>query len=104
MRPLICLLAFSLVCQSVLAGTPPEYQVSKIPNPPSKFETRQIDGLDFLPDGRMAVCLPSGEIFFYEPKTQKWQLFAEGQHNPLGLIGVSNTSVIISQRPELKSQ
>ena len=101
MRPLSHFLSFLLTSQLALAGTPPAYQVTKIPNPPSKFETKQIDGLDFLPDGRMAVCLPSGEVFFYSPKSKKWQLFAEGLHNPLGLIGESNTSLIISQRPEV---
>ena len=101
MRPLSYLLSFSLISQFALAGTPPNYLVTKIPNPPSKFGTKQIDGLDFLPDGRMAVCLPSGEVFFYTPESKKWQLFAEGLHNPLGLIGESNNSVIISQRPEV---
>ncbi|MGC6564363.1 MAG: DUF7133 domain-containing protein [Akkermansiaceae bacterium] len=85
----------------LMAATPPEYKVTKITNPPSKFETKQIDGLDFLPDGRFVVCLPSGEIFFYDPKEEKWDLFAEGLHNPLGVIALSNSSLIVSQRPEL---
>lgn len=84
-----------------VAATPPEYKVTKIPDAPSKFGTKQIDGLDFLPDGRMVVCLPSGEIFFYSPKTMQWQLFAEGFHNPLGVIALSNSSLVVSQRPEL---
>jgi glucose/arabinose dehydrogenase len=69
--------------------------------PPSKFGTQQIDGLDFLPDGRLAACLPSGEIFFYDAAKQEWQLFAEGLHNPLGLVAISNSELVVSQRPEL---
>jgi len=101
MRSFFRIFTFSLFSQLTLAGTSPSYQVTKVSNPPSKFGTKQIDGLDFLPNGRMAVCLPSGEVFFYDPKDQEWQLFAEGLHNPLGLIGESDSSVIISQRPEV---
>ncbi len=45
--------------------------------------------------------LASGEIFFYDPKTFGWQIFAEGLHNPLGVIAESNSSLVISQRPEV---
>jgi glucose/arabinose dehydrogenase len=55
----------------------------------------------FLPDGRLAVCQPSGEIFFYDAAAKTWHLFAQGLHNPLGIIAESNSSVIVCQRPEL---
>ncbi len=83
------------------AGTSPQYTVVDIADPPSKFSSTQIDGLTFLPDGRLVVCLPSGEIFFYDTKSESWSLFAEGLHNPLGVIAVSDSELIISQRPEL---
>lgn len=101
MKKLIYLLVLSLTAKLAFGGTSPNYKVTKISNPPSKFGTKQIDGLDFLPDGRMVVCLPSGEVFFYDPKTSGWQLFAEGLHNPLGVIAESNSSLVISQRPEV---
>ena len=99
--PALLHLILLAITSAAIARTPPGYTVSKIPDPPSKFGSRQIDGLDFLPDGRMAVCLPSGEIFFYDPGSSEWQLFAEGLHNPLGLVAMSNSSVVVSQRPEL---
>ncbi|MDF1751943.1 MAG: CBM35 domain-containing protein [Verrucomicrobiales bacterium] len=83
------------------AGTSPHYTINDIPVPPSKFSSSQIDGLTFLPDGRLVVCLPSGEIFFYDYETKKWELFAQGLHNPLGVIALSNSELIVSQRPEL---
>ncbi|MEN8783131.1 MAG: PQQ-dependent sugar dehydrogenase [Akkermansiaceae bacterium] len=95
------LLALSLTANVALGDTSPSYKVTSIPNPPSKFGTKQIDGLDFLPDGRMVVCQPSGEVFLFNPKTFEWKLFAEGLHNPLGVIAESNTSLIVSQRPEV---
>lgn len=95
-RFLICFLAGVF-----LVSAHPNYSVESIPTPPTKHETKQIDGMVFLPDGRLAVCLPSGEIFFYDATAKTWHLFAEGLHNPLGIIAESNSSVIICQRPEL---
>ncbi|MDA7789716.1 hypothetical protein N8967_03225, partial [Akkermansiaceae bacterium] len=101
MKNFIYLFMLSLFVNFAFGETSPNYKVTQIPNPPSKFGTKQIDGLDFLPDGRMVVCLPSGEVFFYDPKTSGWQIFAEGLHNPLGIIAESNSSLVISQRPEV---
>ena len=81
--------------------TSPQYKVTDAPTPPSKFGTQQIDGMGFLPDGRMVVCMPSGEIFFYDLQKKKWHLFAEGLHNPLGVVVISDSELVISQRPEL---
>lgn len=92
---------FILSCLSLQAGTSPTYSVAEVPDPPSKFETNQVDGLTFLPDGRLVVCLPSGEVFFHDAAKKEWQLFAEGLHNPLGVIALSNTDLVVSQRPEL---
>jgi len=85
----------------LLAKTSPVYAVSEVPSPPSKFGTQQIDGMGFLPDGRLVVCMPSGEIFFYDIQKNKWHLFAEGLHNPLGIVVISNSELVVSQRPEL---
>ena len=95
------LMGFALMSATALGGTAPNYTLSKVPDPPSKFQTNQIDGMAFLPDGRMVVCLPSGEIFFYHTEKDKWHLFAEGLHNPLGVVVLSNSDLVISQRPEL---
>jgi glucose/arabinose dehydrogenase len=94
-------LAFTLAALAATADTSPVYDVTDIIPPPSKFGTKQIDGLDFLPDGRLAACLPSGEIFFYDADKKDWQLFAEGLHNPLGLVAISNSELVVSHRPEL---
>lgn len=94
-------LAFTLCVLATIADTSPVFEVTDIIPPPSKFGTQQIDGLDFLPDGRLAACLPSGEIFFYDTNEKEWQLFAEGLHNPLGVVAISNSELVVSQRPEL---
>lgn len=86
---------------SLFGETSPQYTVKNVPAPPTKFKNYQIDGLTFLPNGKLVVCLPSGEIFFRDLKTEKWELFAEGLHNPLGVIALSNSELIVTQRPEL---
>ena len=101
MKTLHLALAFTLAALAVTADTSSVYEVTDIMPPPSKFGTQQIDGLDFLPDGRLAACLPSGEIFFYDAAKKDWHLFAEGLHNPLGLVAISNSELVVSQRPEL---
>lgn len=101
MKTLYLALACMLATLITNAETSSVYEVTDIAPPPSKFGTTQIDGLDVLPDGRLAVCLPSGEIFFYDTDKQNWQLFAEGLHNPLGLVAISDSELVISQRPEL---
>lgn len=99
--PVFAAAALLLGASDLSAKTSPTYSVSEVPSPPSKFETQQIDGMGFLPDGRLVVCMPSGEIFFYDIKKNKWHLFAEGLHNPLGIVVISNSELVVSQRPEL---
>ena len=83
---------FAFLCISILFGsTAPQYSVINVPAPPTKFKNYQVDGLTFLPNGKLVVCLPSGEIFFRDLKTKKWELFAEGLHNPLGVLALSKT-------------
>jgi len=54
-----------------------------------------------MPDGRIVVCFQAGQVYFYNPKTKEWKLFAEGLHWPLGVLPVSNTEVLVMQSPEL---
>ncbi|MEJ7769374.1 MAG: hypothetical protein WKF89_16260 [Chitinophagaceae bacterium] len=58
-------------------------------------------GIDFLPDGRMIACFLRGEVMTYDHHTKKWTLFAEGLQEPLGMLVVSNTEILVMQRPEL---
>ena len=75
------------------------YQVEHIKLPSGlRAET---GGIDFMPDGRLVACFHLGEVMTYNPKTKVWKKFAEGLHDPLGLVAVSNTEVLVMQRPEL---
>lgn len=75
------------------------YEVETIPTPPGLVA--ETGGLAFLPDGRMAACFHRGEVMLYNPKTRAWKLFAEGLHDPLGIVAISNKELLIVQRPEV---
>ncbi|SDM30141.1 Glucose/arabinose dehydrogenase, beta-propeller fold [Daejeonella rubra] len=75
------------------------YKVETIPMPEGL--TSETGGVEFLPDGRLVACFTRGEVMTYEPSTKKWKLFAEGLHDPLGILVVSNSELLIIQRPEL---
>lgn len=57
--------------------------------------------LEFLPDGRLIAGFLRGEIMIYDPLNKQWKLFAEGLQEPLGIMAVSNTEILVMQRPEL---
>jgi len=81
---------------------PPEngsYRVENIALPPGLYG--ETGGLAFLPDGRLVACFLRGEVMFYTPSTKKWTLFAEGLHEPLGIVVVNKSELLIIQRAEL---
>lgn len=76
-----------------------DYVVEPVPTPPGLVA--ETGGITFLPDGRMAACFRRGEVLLYNPKTSVWTQFAEGLHDPLGILAVSNRELLVMQRPEL---
>lgn len=110
-RSLVSLLLFLLLS---LSGTAPAfalsptapgdsisdyYELETIPLPPGL--SAETGGVAFMPDGRLIACFHRGEVMTYNPQTKAWKLFAEGLHDPLGLLPVSNSEVLVMQRPEL---
>jgi hypothetical protein len=75
------------------------YKVETIALP--KGLTGETGGVTFMPDGRLVACFIRGEVMTYEPKSKQWKVFATGLHEPLGIMAVSNSEVIVMQRPEL---
>ncbi|CCH03306.1 Glucose/sorbosone dehydrogenase-like protein [Fibrella aestuarina BUZ 2] len=75
------------------------YEVETIPTPVGL--SAETGGLAFLPDGRLAACFHRGEVMLYSPKTKQWRVFAEGLHDPLGVMAISNRELLVMQRPEL---
>ncbi len=80
--------------------TPGEYYaVENIATPPGL--STEVGGLAFMPDGRLVACFHRGEVYTYNPETKEWKLFAQGLHDPLGVLAPKNDEVIVMQRPEL---
>lgn len=61
----------------------------------------QIGGIDTTPSGKLAVCFHRGEVMLYDPEAEAWSPFAEGLHEPLGLLAESDSSLLVMQRCEL---
>ncbi len=75
------------------------YTVENIPLPDGLIA--ETGAIGFMPDGRFIACFHRGEIMTYNCKTKKWKLFAEGLHDPLGILVVNDREILIMQRPEL---
>lgn len=73
---------------------------------PPGVKNFRVTGMDWLPDGRMAVCTweRTGSVYLVsnaaDPKNAKWQRFAWGLSEPLGLTVVDG-SVYVAQKQEL---
>lgn len=101
MKRLGSILALS---SAALAAEPPLkpdafYAIEKVLTPPG-IEA-QVGGVAVMPDGRLAACFHHGEVAVYEPKGRTWKTFAEGLHEPLGLLAEEDGSLLVMQRPEL---
>lgn len=73
---------------------------------PGQGITLEVSGMDWLADGKLAVCTRKGDVWIItNPHAAKaadvgYKLFASGLHEPLGLR-VEDDSLLIMQRTEL---
>ncbi len=83
-------------------GRPPVsdyYKIETIATP--KGLSTEVGGLTFMPDGRLVATFHRGEVYTYEPGKKAWKLFADGLHDPLGVVAISDREIVVMQRPEL---
>src|SRR5690606_11569224 len=57
--------------------------------------------MDFMPDGRLVAAFHAGEVYVYDPDTRAWALFADGLHEPLGVLAEGDGRILVMQKPEL---
>jgi len=76
------------------------YALEKVAIPDSIM--LEVGGMDFLPDGRLAVCTRRGEVWLIDNlgAGATYKLFTRGLHEPLGLA-VRDGSIYVSQRGEM---
>ena len=75
------------------------YKITEVKGP--QGVDPQVGALCPMPDGRMAVAFHRGQVAFYNPSKKEWSIFAEGLHEPLGLLNEPDGSLLVMQRPEL---
>lgn len=95
------LLVFFLFISTTLAqsGRAGSYIIEDVTMP--EHLDAETGGVAFFPDGRLVACFTRGEVMTYNPETKEWKMFADGLHEPLGLLVESNSEIIVLQRPEL---
>ncbi|MGK0202455.1 MAG: hypothetical protein ACI9S9_001522, partial [Planctomycetota bacterium] len=77
---------------------PDGYRVETVPLPDGI--AFGVGGLSFAPDGTLYVCTREGQVWTLA--NNKWQLFANGLHEPLGIyVDPKSSKVFVVQRPEL---
>ena len=97
-------LLFALACVAGAAAAQQDpwtdaFTIERVEIPPGIDP--QIGGVDTTPSGKIAVCFHRGEVMIYDPAAGTWAPFAEGLHEPLGLLAESDASVLVMQRSEL---
>src|SRR5580700_2680133 len=78
---------------------PSFYKIDALPMPPGV--NPQVGGMSATPDGRLVVAFHHGQVAYFNPKGQEWKIFAEGLHEPLGVLVDTDGSLLVMQRPEL---
>ncbi len=86
------------VAKPAVDGWDKAFEIAKVDVPAGIDD--QVGGLAFLEDGRLAVAFHRGEVFIRQTNGS-WKQFAEGLHEPLGLLPDGKGAVLVMQRPEL---
>ena len=90
---ILLLFSFSLLH----AGAPKGYTIETIKTP--KDVLFHVTGLDTDKDGNMYCATRYGDVWIYKNKT--WHKFAEGLHEPCGLVLDDDGSMVVTQKPEM---
>lgn len=75
------------------------FDITRIPTP--QGVDPQIGGLATLPNGDLIATFHRGEVMIYSQEKKSWSTFAEGLHEPLGIVVEDENTVVVMQRPEL---
>jgi mono/diheme cytochrome c family protein/glucose/arabinose dehydrogenase len=86
-----------LMVTNVAANT---YEIQEISLPPDL--SPELSAVAFTPSGKLVVANRRGEVWIAdEAPHASWRRFAFGLHEPLGLVALSESEILVTQRPEL---
>lgn len=97
MKKLLLFLALSTALHAAPEPARFDFQSIQVPHDIDP----QVGGVAVLPDGKVVTVFHRGEVMIYDPAAKTWSRFAEGLHEPLGILVESPSSFLIMQRPEL---
>jgi len=86
-------------------GEAEHYRIENLPLAPDTLI--EVGGLAFRPDGKLYVATRRGDVWLVSNPTAedvdqiRWQRFAVGLHEPLGLLAEGNQALYVVQRPEM---
>ena len=97
----LCFCFAFFLCTGVRAQSESDYYALSGVEIPENIEL-EVGGMDFLPDGRLAVCTRKGEVWLLDDLDGEvsYSLFARGLHEPLGL-SVRDGRICVAQRGEV---
>ncbi|MCM8538577.1 MAG: hypothetical protein NE334_21725 [Lentisphaeraceae bacterium] len=82
---------------SLTAATPDGYKIETIETPEGvRFH---VTGMDIDKQGNVYCATRFGDVWKLQNK--RWQKFAEGLHEPCGLLVEEDGSVVVTQKPEM---
>ncbi len=88
---------------SVVGAESAYYRIATIPVP--RDIVLEVGGLGFRPDGKLVASTRRGDVWLIsnpdDPAHVRFQRFATGLHEPLGVLVEDNKTVYVVQRPEL---
>ena len=97
------ILSLFLCLSSSLSASVNSYTVENIAFPDDM--PPEVGGLAIDENGYLYACLRRGDVVITKPgkdlKATKWEVFATGLHNPMGMILIKSGHVIVSQMAEL---
>ena len=60
----------------------------------------EVSGMEWMGDGKLALCIRKGEVWYFDTKEGTYKLFASGLHEPLGLLK-DGEDLLVAQRTEI---
>ena len=75
------------------------YRVETVPLP--RHLIPEVSGVSFTPKGSMVLTNRRGDVWIRDVPGDQWRRFATGMYEGFGLVALSESEVLVAQRPEL---
>ena len=97
--PIISLPAESYKVTDILTASSPS-ESRDVNWKPGKGIPLEVSGMEWMGNGKLALCIRKGEVWYFDTKESTFELFASGLHEPLGLLK-DGADLLVAQRTEI---